>query len=135
MSRNSFIERSSFKRFYVMLLSSVVLTYGLVLAWGYGGPIPLVVNGLGVLLQLMALLLFLRLVRQGAQATFQSLSPSIRALYRFGVISWIVKVAVQSVVLIPAAAVVSFVLRPLMIGFIHLTLLGFVSGLLFAMLF
>lgn len=135
MTRNSFIKGTSFKRFYAMLLSSVALTYGLVLAWGYGGPIPLVINGLGLLLQLMALVLFLRLIRQGSRATFQSLSPSIRAFYRFGVISWIVKVAVQSVVLIPAAAVVSFVLRPLMIGFIHLTLLGFISGLLFAMLF
>src|SRR5690606_863742 len=42
---------------------------------------------------------------------------------------------IQTVVLLPAAAAVSLVLRPFMIGFIHLILLGFVSGLLFALIF
>ncbi len=135
LTGNSLINGTIFKRFYAMLVASVAFTYGLVLAWGYGGSIPLVVNGLGLLLQLMALLLFFRLVGQSYRKAFLTFSPSIRAFYRFGLISWIVKVAVQTVVLIPAAAVVSFVLRPLMIGFIHLTLLGFISGLLFALVF
>src|SRR5699024_9927211 len=63
------------------------------------------------------------------------LSPSVKASYRFGLISWIAKVAIQTIVLLPAAAAVSLVLRPFMIGFIHLILLGFVSGLLFALIF
>lgn len=41
----------------------------------------------------------------------------------------------QTVVILPEAAVVSFTLRPLMMGFIHLTMLGFISGLLFALIF
>ena len=135
LTKNSELNGTTFRRFYAMLLASVALTYGLVLAWGYGGLIPLVLNGLGLLLQLMALLLYLRLISDGRRKIFQNLSPSVRVLYRFGLISWIVKVAVQTVVLIPAAAEVSMVLRPLMIGFIHLTLLGFISGLLFAMFF
>src|SRR5690606_14994532 len=69
------------------------------------------------------------------QRFFQNLSPSVRAFYRFGLVSWIAKVSIQTIVLLPEAAAVSLVLRPFMIGFIHLILLGFVSCLLFALIF
>src|SRR5690554_229934 len=129
------INNTTFKKFYALLLASVVLTYGLVLTWGFGGSIPLIVNGLGLLLQLTAMLLYLRLIKDADQKFFQNLSPSVRAFYRFGLISWVAKVSIQAIVLLPAAAAVSLVLRPFMIGFIHLILLGFVSGLLFALIF
>lgn len=126
---------ANFKRFYNCLLLSVVLTYGLVLSWGYGGSIPLIVNGVGLIFQVLALLLFLRLIRESDLLLFHNASPSTKAFYRFGFVSWVLKVVLQTIVLIPAVAVISFTLRPLMIGFIHLTMLGFISGLLFALLF
>lgn len=125
----------AFKRFYSLLLTSVVLTYGLVLAWGSGGAFPLVINGLGVVFQLVALMLFFRLIRDSIGEYFLQASPMVRAIYRFGLISWILKVIIQSAVLVPSVAVVSFTIRSFMIGFIHLTMLGFVSGFLFALLF
>ncbi len=135
LAENQIIIKTAFRRFYLSLVASVVLTYGLVLAWGYGGPIPLIVNGLGLLLQVAALLLFFRITGVRSRDFLQNTIPSTRILYRFGLISWIAKIAIQSVVLLPAAAVVSLVLRPFMIGFIHLTMLGFISGLLFALIF
>jgi len=129
------INKLTFKKFYSLLLASVVLTYGLVLTWGFGGSVPLIVNGMGLLLQLGAMLIYLRLIKGTAKKFFQNLSPSVRAFYRFGLISWVAKVSIQTIVLLPAAAAVSLVLRPFMIGFIHLILLGFVSGLLFALIF
>lgn len=135
LSRSSMIINRTFKQFYGLLLVSVILTYGLVLAWGLGGTIPLIINGAGVLFQLMALLLFFKIVKESNKGFFNSLSPSMRAFYRFGIISWIAKVLIQAVVLLPAAAVVSFIIRPFMIGFIHLTLLGFISGLVFASIY
>jgi hypothetical protein len=129
------IDNVTFKKFYTLLLASVVLTYGLVLTWGVGGSIPLIINGLGLLLQLAAMVVYLRLIKDADPKFFQNLSPSARAFYRFGLISWIAKVSIQTIVLLPAAAAVSLVLRPFMIGFIHLILLGFVSGLLFALIF
>lgn len=126
------VNKVAFRRFYASLVSSVVLTYGLVLAWGYGGYIPLIINGLGLLLQWDAVRSFFRMVRENKSHFLRNLSPSIRIFYRFGLVSWILKVAVQTVVLLPEAAVISFTLRPLMMGFIHLTMLGFISGLLFA---
>jgi hypothetical protein len=126
--------RTTFKRFYGLLVASVAFTYGLVLAWGLGGPIPLIANGLGLLFQLMALLLFFKMIKEGNPLFFKNLTPSTKAFYRFGLASWIVKVAIQTIVLIPAAALVSFTIRSFMIGFIHLTMLGFISGLLFALI-
>lgn len=133
--RDDKINKATFKKFYTLLLASVVLTYGLVLTWGFGGSVPLIVNGMGLLLQLGAMLIYLRLIKGTAKKFFQNLSPSVRAFYRFGLISWVAKVSIQTIVLLPAAAAVSLVLRPFMIGFIHLILLGFVSGLLFALIF
>ena len=129
------INDAKFRKFYALLLVSVVLTYGLVLTWGFGGSIPLVINGIGLLLQLTAMILYLRLIKDADRKFFQNLPPSVKAFYRFGLISWIAKVSIQTIVLLPAAAAVSLVLRPFMIGFIHLILLGFVSGLLFALIF
>lgn len=124
-----------FKRFYYFLLLSVVLTYGLVLSWGFGGIVTHTVNGLGLIFQVLALLMFLRLIRKADLRFFHRSLPSARTFFRFGIASWIFKVAIQTCVLIPSAAVISFTLRTLMIGFIHLTMLGFISGLLFALIF
>jgi len=134
ITKNSLMNKNIFRKFYFLLVASVVLTYGLVLAWGMGGSIPLLINGLGLVLQLMALFLFFMLVRAINGGLFQIFSPSAKAFYQFGLVSWLVKVAIQSIVLLPAAAVVSFTIRSFMIGFIHLTMLGFISGLLFALL-
>lgn len=135
VSKKTLIHSITFKKFYAMLLASVILTYGLVLSWGFGGTVPLIVNGLGLLLQLVAMLLYLKLLKDADDRILSNLSPSVKGFYYFGMFTWIAKVAVQLAVLLPAAAAVALVLRPLMIGFIHLTLLGFVSGLLFALIF
>ncbi|HLT05934.1 MAG TPA: hypothetical protein VK014_00315 [Cyclobacteriaceae bacterium] len=135
LARDFRINTTLFKTFYPLLSASVLLTYGLVLKWGIGGSVPLVMNGLGLLLQLAAMLLFLKFINEAGRSFLQTSSPSVSLFYRFGLVSWIAKVSIQAVVLIPAAAAVSLVLRPLMIGFIHLILLGFVSGLLLALIF
>lgn len=135
LTRNSLINSITFKRFYPMLLLSVVLTYGLVLEWGMGGAIPLILNGLGLIFQLMALLLFFRLIIESNAHPLRNESSIVKGFYGFGLLSWIFKVIIQTAVLVPAVAVISFTIRSFMIGFIHLTMLGFVSGLLFALIF
>ena len=135
LTRNSLFNSTTFKRFYAMLLISVILTYGLVLEWGLGGPFPLILNGLGLVSQLMALLLFFKMMRENKPDFFLNKSPISKAFLNFGLLSWIFKVIIQTAVLLPAVAVVSFTIRSFMIGFIHLTMLGFVSGLLFALIF
>lgn len=135
LSQNSAFNRLIFNRFYFPLLASVILTYGLVLEWGLGGSISLLFNGLGLVLQLAALVFFFKLKKKNSPYIFQNVSRVSRTFFGFGLLSWVFKIIVQTVVLVPSLAVVSFTIRSLMIGFIHLTMLGFVSGLLFALIF
>jgi hypothetical protein len=129
------LKEKQFKWFYSMLITSTILTYGLVLAWGYGGIFTLIINGMGLVFQLLALILFFRLIRESNRKYSLKASSMVSAFYRFGLISWVLKICIQSAVLVPSVAVVSFTIRSFMIGFIHLTMLGFVSGLVFGLLF
>ena len=135
LSQNSPFNRTIFNRFYLLLLVSVILTYGLVLEWGLGGSIPLLLNALGLVSQLAALVFFFKLIKENNPYSSHNVSAVSKTFYGFGLLSWMLKIIVQSIVLVPSVAVVSFTIRSLMIGFIHLTLLGFVSGLLLALIF
>lgn len=70
-----------FKWFYSMLITSTMLTYGLVIAWGYGGSFPLIINAFGLMFQLLALILFFLLIRGSYKNYFPNASPMIRTLY------------------------------------------------------
>ena len=90
---------------------------------------------LGLVSQLAALVFFFKLIKENNPYSSHNVSAVSKTFYGFGLLSWMLKIIVQSIVLVPSVAVVSFTIRSLMIGFIHLTLLGFVSGLLLALIF
>jgi hypothetical protein len=90
------------------------------------------VNNLGLLLQLLSFGLFLRFAWKGIQLQLRKWSFKENPAFRFGFISWIMKIVMQTLVIYPDAAVSATTIRPLMMGFIHLTVLGFVSALLIA---
>lgn len=135
LSQNSHFIHTTFKWFYALLLASVILTYGLVLEWGLGGPVPLILNGLGLVFQLGAFLLFIKLVKENKPNYFHDQSSLSKSFYALGLLSWMFKIIIQCATLVPSVAIVSVTIRSFMIGFIHLTMLGFVSGLLFALIF
>ena len=129
------ISRQLFRRFYYLLLGGTILTYSLVLNWGYSSDFSLILNGIGVLMQFMALVLFLRGLKNEVNAGSNRFAPITKVFLMFGIASWILKIVVQTLVIVPQVAVISYTLRPLMIGFIHLSMLGFISGLLLGILF
>lgn len=124
-----------FTRFYYLLLGGTVLTYSLVINWGYSNDFALLLNGIGLLMQFMALILVFHWFKNQRKAESSRFDPIAKMFFMFGAVSWILKVIVQTLVIIPQVAVISYNLRPLMIGFIHLTMLGFVSGFLLGILF
>ena len=129
------ISRQLFKRFYYLLLGGTVLTYSLVLNWGYNNDFSLILNGIGLLMQFMALILVLRGFNNQINAESSRYVTIAKVFFMFGIASWVLKIIVQTLVIVPQVAVISYNLRPLMIGFIHLTLLGFISGFLLGILF
>lgn len=122
-----------FKWFYSLLLAATVLTYGLIITWGYGTDLYLIFNGVGLAFQVLALLLFFKMARQRMGDYLKEVDTVVRILYQFGLVSWVLKVLIQATVVFPKLAEISLTIRSLMIGFIHLTMLGFISGLLFAL--
>lgn len=110
--------------FYTLLWVSCVLTFTLVLVWAKYSPVLLAINGLGVLIQLAALVLFGILMKDFWLGISPRLSPISRFLIVIALISFAVKIVLQALVVIPAVATIAFTIRNYVIGFIHLIMLG-----------
>ena len=114
--------------FFYTLVISCFLTYALVVAWSTPQPVIFWVNSLGVLVQLgAAVLLVLLLWPVRRRLVFEAWE---RRLYAFALVSLLVKIGMQALIAVPAIATVGFTLRNYVIGFIHLVLLGVVTGFL-----
>ncbi|WP_435133630.1 hypothetical protein [Formosa sp. A9] len=130
------IENSKrFKIFFKLLVVSTVLTFALPVQWFAPHPILIYLNVLGVILQLLTLYLFLKLIRFELKKNLKTQSIFIVILYYFSVFCFILKILLQGVTLIPEFSEVVFMHRNLVIGFIHLVMLGMITGFLFAFLY
>lgn len=118
--------------FYRLLVASCFLTYALAIAWAKPNQLIFWVNSLGVFLQFAALVFFLRLYRKAV--------PTLRALFQswhlrffqISLLSFTLKILIQTAVLIPYIAVIAYTVRNFVIGFIHLLLLGVITHFLIA---
>ncbi len=111
-----------------LLVSSCVLTYALAVAWGNPTWPVFLTNSIGVLLQLAALLVFVAWFWPQRQLLLSRLSRSSRVLLSIGLLSFAGKILMQSVVAVPIVAQAAYTIRNYVIGFIHLILLGAVTG-------
>jgi hypothetical protein len=123
-----------FKLFHYLLTASVILTLALPVGWYYPGTALLILNSLGTLLQAMALLLFLRLILPGLPAVINKVGSSGKWLLALSIISFSIKMMMQLTTSFPAMAQASHSIRSFTVGFIHLAMLGVITGFLFAFL-
>ena len=123
-----------FKPFYLLLTFATIATIALPIYWNQPSIVLFYVNGLGVFLQLIAVLILFRLIYlhiKKSKPTWSSLSIFTYAF----VLSCIgFKVLTQGLSLIPELAEELYQYHSLIIGFIHLVMLGVITGLLFYML-
>jgi hypothetical protein len=125
------IEEKKFRMFYNLFVSATVLTLALPVSWSLSNPIFYWINVVGVVLQLISTLFFIQLIRPQFQTFFTPLSSLEKIVYRFALFSLALKVIIQLVVLVPELAQVSHEIRNFVIGYIHLTMLGIITGFLF----
>ncbi|MEZ5041964.1 MAG: hypothetical protein R2828_18855 [Saprospiraceae bacterium] len=123
---------SNLRLFYRFLLVSCVLTYALAVAWSQPVFAIFMANGVGVIFQLLALLLFLRLIWAKRVFIMASFSRLERRLLRLAFSAFVLKIMIQTLVLIPFFARAAYTIRNYVIGFIHLVLLGAVTCFLLA---
>nr|WP_294929530.1 hypothetical protein [uncultured Flavobacterium sp.] len=125
------IEAKKFRIFYNLFVASTFLTLALPVSWYLPNPVFYWLNALGVMLQLYAAVLFIQFIRPQFQSFFAILPTIIKIVYGFALFSLALKVVIQLVVLFPELAQVSHQIRNFVIGYIHLTMLGIITGFLF----
>jgi hypothetical protein len=125
------VNEKQFRLFYNLLIVATVLTLALPVSWFIANPIFHWINGVGVVLQLVAFGVFVKMIRPCFQTFFASLKSIEKTVYGFALFSLALKIGIQLVVLVPELAQVSHQIRNFVIGFIHLTMLGIITGFLF----
>ncbi|MCB0382817.1 MAG: hypothetical protein KDD05_05810 [Psychroserpens sp.] len=119
-----------FKSFYLLLTFATIATIALPIYWYQPSIVLFYLNGLGVFLQLIAVLILFRLIYlhiKKSKPTWSSLSIFTYAF----VLSCIgFKVLTQGLSLIPGLVEELYQYRNFIIGYIHLVMLGIITGLL-----
>ena len=113
--------------FFWLLVVSAFFTYALAVAWAEPLPIVFATNGLGVTLQLAAMVFFALLVIKSHRELHQQLGGWGFLLIKIAFACFALKVVMQAAVVIPYIATVAYTIRNFVIGFIHLVLLGVVT--------
>lgn len=129
------LHTKQFNWFYALLLVSCLLTYALSVTWSQPEDALFVANGVGVIMQMGALVVFLSILRNHSLAFFKDAPFGIQLLLLLALFSFGMKILVQMAVVIPQVAVISYTIRQFVVGFIHLTMLGSVSAFLLAEIF
>ena len=128
-------DEKKFKLIYNLFVCSTLLTLALPVSWYLSNPIFHWINAIGVVLQLVSAVRFIQIAKPQLREFFSNLSPLIKTVYRFALFSLALKIIIQLVVLIPELAQVSHEIRNFVIGYIHLTMLGIITGFLFGFAF
>lgn len=123
-----------FKRFFWVLIGATILTFALIVSWFAFHPILLWINGLGVVLQLLAGIYFIKLLQPHWKEFWMPLPALTKWMFRLALISFAIKVVFQTLSILPVVAKMAFQFHNFVIGFIHLMMLGVISGFLFAFL-
>lgn len=118
--------------FYYLLVSSCLLTYGLAVVWATHDTFVLLFNSIGGILQALAFLVFLRLLRPVFIQYAPKISGVVRILLLVSFVSFGLKIGMQALLAIPTMAEAAYTVRHYIIGFIHLVLLGTMTFFLLA---
>ena len=124
------INRNQFRLFYRLLVIATVLTLALPVSWYLSNPVFYWINSLGVMVQLGSFLVFIKMIRPHFQSFFSKLQTIEKLVYGLALTSLGLKIIIQLVVLVPELAQVSHQIRNFVIGYIHLTMLGIITGFL-----
>ena len=128
------IEEQKFKMFYSLLVISIFLTLAFPIRWFVENNILNWINILGVILQLFAFIYFYKMLKPQIIDFKTNLNRTAKLFYSLALCSLFLKIGIQLLTIFPNIAEVSHQIRNFVIGFIHLTTLGIITGFLFGIL-
>ncbi|WP_308993162.1 hypothetical protein QLS71_008455 [Mariniflexile litorale] len=127
-------DSKQFRLFFKLLIASTILTFALPVHWFTPHFVLLWINGIGVVCQLMALFYFIKVIKPEFKMFIKKHTSLTQLMYGFALLCFVLKIVLQSISLIPEVSNLAYQHRNFVIGFIHLTMLGVVSGFLFGFL-
>ena len=128
-------DSKQFRLFFKLLIASTVLTFALPVSWFAPHVSLLWINGIGLVLQFVSLYYFVKIVQQPFKHFITKEAKITRFMFHFAVLFYAIKIGLQTISLVPEVANTLYEHRNFIVGFIHLTMLGTVSGFLFAFIF
>ncbi|MFG6685024.1 hypothetical protein ACGK9U_00470 [Mariniflexile sp. HNIBRBA6329] len=127
-------DSKQFQLFFKLLIVSTVFTFAWPVHWLAPHNSLLWINGFGVLLQIGLLFYFYKFVKPVFGVLIKNQLSIVKLMYGFALLCLVLKIVLQSTSLFPEVSNMVFQNRNFIIGFIHLTMLGVISGFLFAFL-
>ncbi len=129
------LPRIRLNQFFWLLVISCVLTYALAVAWAEPLVSVFVANSVGVIIQLMAIIMFVIIIWQKRHDILMFFNKTEKFLIQIAFYSFVFKVVIQSFVAVPFVAKAAYTIRNYVIGFIHLILLGAITFYLLSNIF
>lgn len=126
------IDAHTIKKFGYLLFLACFPTYFLSTLWAKPGFIYQGIGLIGAIMQLIALYYFLRLLSRIPKSIFTNLSISVRALLIVSLLSFILKLLLQTISVHPELAQHAYLHRNLIMAYLHLVLLGMITSFLIA---
>jgi hypothetical protein len=121
-----------FRQFFWLLITSTVLTFALPIQWFAPHDSLLWINGFGVVIQILVLYKFFQVLKPKFNTLANQKNKQVFYMYVFTLICFLLKVIFQSLSILPEFSQVVYEHRNFIIGFIHLLMLGVITGFLFA---
>jgi len=128
------INQNQFRIFLTLLIMSTIFTVAFPISWFAELEVLKWINCCGVLLQFFAFDSFYRMLKPQIKTFKESLNSTTKIVYGLALTSLFLKISLQLMVLLPNLAETSHQIRNFVIGFIHLTSLGVITGFLFGIL-
>lgn len=128
------MEERKFEKFYFLLIVSTFLTLAFPIRWFAAINILNWINAFGVILQLGAFVYFYQMLQPQIKDFKKGLDESAKLVYGLALCSLFLKIGIQLLTIFPNITQVSHQIRNFVIGFIHLTTLGIITGFLFGIL-
>ncbi|WP_237702574.1 hypothetical protein [Bizionia argentinensis] len=122
------------KAFFKYLIISTILSFALPIQWFANHPLLYWINGFAILMQLVALFYFLRIIKKPFQTFQKETNGIIKYMYQFALFCFILKIVLQTLSIVPQFSSELYAHHNFIIGFIHMAMLGVISGFLFAFL-
>ncbi|MBZ4044744.1 cbb3-type cytochrome c oxidase subunit I [Flavobacterium hibisci] len=128
------IDEVKFSKFYFLMLTATLLTLAFPVRWFIQSDVLSYINGLGVLIQFTAFIYFYKMLKPQINHFTNTLGKTTKSVYVLALCSLFLKVGIQLLTIFPNLAEVSHQIRNFVIGFIHLTTLGIITGFLLGIL-